>query len=346
MNQRAGLKPAPTWRGRAGQVPKCSRTRRLWCGSCARMRPWRTCSSIGTAGAGAGPRRLAADGTVRLHRRHVRAAHTQHFLEHVAVVLAQQRRRTARRGRRARELPRPARVRQRGHVRCRVVPEDLVEAPRLEMRVEQQLGVVQDGPGRHAHLLQPLCQLAVSPPPRERRQRLVQSGPVPPARGGVRVAFVAAQCVGSEHSAQGRPLLVCGDGDCHPGVESSARVEAMRRHVPVPVADSPREPAVHSVVHQRLGRCGAGGLGLGHVHELAPAGARPVNQRRDYREHGVFGGGVVGIGHLGQLRRPSLVPCGVAQSRRRFRGRPYRAECGPRPGEAVAGRRHEDHIGP
>ena len=118
----------------------------------------------------------------------------------------------------------------------------------------------------------------------------------------------------------------------------------MGRHGGVLVAHARHGAAVGRVVHQYFGDGGAGGLGLGDVHELALAGAQPVHQGGHDGEDRVLAGGVVGIGYLGHHRRPAEVAGLVGQTRRTFGGRAGGAEVGPRPVEPVAGGRHHDDV--
>ena len=63
--------------------------------------------------------------------------------------------------RRARQFPRPSGVRERRHPSLRMVFHHLVEAPLLQVLVEQQVAAVHHHAGRHARGLEPVHQVMI-----------------------------------------------------------------------------------------------------------------------------------------------------------------------------------------
>ena len=118
----------------------------------------------------------------------------------------------------------------------------------------------------------------------------------------------------------------------------------MRRHCRVGVAHPFRDAPVHRPVQQGLGYGGAASLGLGDINELAAPGVEAMHQRQHYGGHGMFAGGVIGIGDFGHYRAAVAVAGDVGQAGGALGGRPRGAEVGPRPLKPVAGGRHHNDV--
>ena len=172
------------------------------------------------------------------------------------------------------------------------------ETPLDQVWVEQEILAVEHRTGCDPNGLQLIHQLMGFPLGGDLSDEFVQFRPVAPTVQAIFEPLIFSQIGLVHYPAERSPSLVAVDSDRDPAVFSLTGITPVGSHARVAVADPGFGASIGRKVEKRFRHRGAGGLGLRYVHELALAGAEAVHQSSHNREHGLFAGGVVGVGNL------------------------------------------------
>ena len=163
------------------------------------------------------------------------------------------------------------------------VPQRLIEAARLQMRLVHHLEHLPDRRRRHTLGMQGGEDVGLRVLARPAADELIEFGAMLPAEDLIG-EIVALGPIGRPHGPlEPRPLGVRADADGDPIVaviSAGAAVDIVRRHPVVIGAHVFGQAAVHRPVHVELAQQGRHHLSLGEIDVLSLTGPLAVNQRR------------------------------------------------------------------